>query len=404
MINNPSYEYAQEILISAIEPIGTEKISLSECAGRVLACDLIVRENVPAFDRSPYDGYAFRSVDTLTASKENPVTLQITEEIPAGGVPTKEITAKMAAKVLTGAPIPNGADAVIMYEKTSFTAASVTIFSPVKAGSNIVHAGEDIKKGNVLAAAGMIIDPGLGAMLAAQGEKNPVVFRIPRVAVLSTGSELVEADETPLPGKIRNTNRFMIETALKQLGCEPVYLGIAGDSVRDISALISKGVNECDAIIITGGVSAGDYDFTSAAMEDIGTKMLFRGVDIKPGMACAYGIKEGKPICALSGNPASALTNFYAVAMPALKKLLGRYPYLTREVKVILANDFDKKSTKTRLLRGQLDLSDGTARMLFSADQGNAVIRTAIGCDVMAVIPAGSGPVEAGRVLRGFLL
>ena len=404
MINNPGYEQAKELLLAVVHPVGTEHIPLFECGGRILAQDLFAQENVPAFDRSPYDGYALRAEDTALASKEHPVTLRILEEIPAGLVPAKEITAGTAAKVLTGAPIPQGADVVVMYEQTELTGDFVTLSAPLKAGDNIVRIGEDIKKGSALAAQGTTIDPGLAGALAAQGIVRPVVYRIPRVAVLSTGSELVEADVTPEAGKIRNSSRYMLEALLKQLNCEPVYLGIAGDSVEDISALLNKGLAECDAVITTGGVSVGNYDLTPAAMEASGAHILFRGVDMKPGMACAYGVKDGKLICGLSGNPASALTNFYAVALPVLKKLTGQRVYLPQEIQVTLFHGFAKKSPKTRFLRGRLELNNGTVYINFPKEQGNVVLSSTIGCNVMAVVPAGSGPLEAGTVLKGFLL
>ena len=332
------------------------------------------------------------------------MALRILEEIPAGSVPTKEITAGTAAKVFTGAPIPQGADVVVMYEKTVFTDHSVMLFAPLKAGDNIVRTGEDICKGSILAKRGTVIDAGLAGTLSAQGVAQPFVFKKPRVALISTGSELVEADAVPKAGKIRNSNRYMLEAQLKQLGCEPIYLGIAGDSVADISALLSKGLTDCDAIITTGGVSVGDYDLTPAAMEASGVEVLFRGVDMKPGMACAYGVKGGKLICGLSGNPASALTNFYTVALPALKKLTGQSVYMPQEIQVTLSNGFSKRSPKTRFLRGKLELNNGTVCMSLPKDQGNVVLSSTIGCNVMAVVPAGSGPLEAGTVLKGFLL
>lgn len=404
MQNNPGYEQARELLLSAVRPVVSERVPLSQCGGRILAADLIAGENVPAFDRSPYDGYAVRSGDTESASRENPVELAVLEEIPAGAVPTKVITPGTAAKVLTGAPIPEGADAVIMYEKTRFTEHSVTLFAPMKTGENIVRTGEDIKKGTVLAGAGTVIDPGLAGTLAAQGEAMPLVYKMPRVAVLSTGSELVEADTVPEAGKIRNSNRYMLEAALRQLGCESVYFGIAGDSVADISARLNSALASCDAVITTGGVSVGDYDLTPAAMEECGVELLLRGVDMKPGMACAYGVREGKLVCGLSGNPASSLTNFYAVALPAIRKLTGRGDYLPCEIPVKLLNGFPKKSPKTRFLRGCLELKNGEVCMALPRDQGNVVLSSTIGCNVMAVVPEGSGALDAGTVLKGFLL
>lgn len=404
MLNKPNYEQARELLLAAAAPVGTQSVPLSECGGRILAQKVTAQENIPPFDRSPYDGYALRAADAASAARDAPVILRVVEEIPAGAVPAKAVTQGTAAKVLTGAPIPDGADAVVMYEKTKFTKDSVTLFNSVSPGENIIRAGEDVQKGAQLARCGDRIDPGLAGALAAQGIAMPLVYQKARVAVLSTGSELVEADREPGIGRVRNSNRYMLEAALKQLGCETVYLGIAGDSVADIAARLDRGLLECDAVVTTGGVSVGDYDLTPAAMEACGVEFLLRGVDMKPGMACAYGARDGKLVCGLSGNPASSLTNFYAVALPALKKLTGRRDCLPREISVRLPAGFGKKSPKTRLLRGKLRLEDGVACLELPKDQGNVVLSSTIGCDAMAVVPAGSGAIRSGTVLKGFLL
>lgn len=398
------FKTARQILLDRIEPITTEPVALAQSAGRVLAESIIATEDVPPFDRSPYDGYAFRAADSVNASKETPVTLEILEEVPAGAVPTKACVAGTATKILTGAPIPVGADTVIMYERTEFTEKTVTIFAPAKSGDNIVCAGEDVKCGAVLTEAGGIIDPGTMGTLASQGMDKPMVYKIPKIGIISTGNEVVEVGEALMPGKIYNSNRYTLTAAVKELGCEPVYLGIAGDTSEGIAKLLMEGLETCDAILTTGGVSVGDYDMTPAAMELAGIEILFRGVDLKPGMACAYGSKNGKLICGLSGNPASSLINFYAVATPALKKLTGVNDFIPEEIDVILNNGFKKKSPGTRLLRGTLDLSQGEVRMNLPKEQGNVMLNSIIGCNVMAIVPAGSGPVEAGTKLKGFLL
>lgn len=395
-----TYEQARALLLEAVEPVETEHVSLPRSGGRVLARTLTAREDVPPFDRSAYDGYALRSADTMAGA----VTLRILEEVPAGSLPHQTVSPGTAVKILTGAPIPPGADAVVMHERTHFTADTVTLTDPVRPGSGIVRAGEDICRGTVLAPAGTVIDPALAGALAAQGIAAPPVYRRLRVALLCTGSELAEPGEALQPGRIRNAGHAMLEAALERLGCQTVYLGIAADSAGDIAALLERGLAACDAVLCTGGVSAGDYDLTPAAMEQCGAKLLLRGVDMKPGMACAYALQEGKLLCGLSGNPASALTNFYAVALPALKRLAGRRDCLPRELSLTLANDFEKPSPRTRLLRGRLLLNNGTVQMALPKGQGNAQLSTAVGCDAMAVVPAGSGPVRAGTVLKGFML
>lgn len=454
MKNSIDYIKASELLLSYIEDYDdmtyadtagssrTEYVPLEECSGRILAFELTAMENVPSFDRSPYDGYAFRSADIENASKEKPIALRVVEEIPAGAVPTEKITPGTAAKVLTGAPIPEGADAVIMFEKTQFTADEVIISESVKPGDNIVRVGEDVRKGEPLAKWGTVIDAGLAGTLAAQGIARPLVFRKTVVGIISTGSELAELDAVskfngingskgldfcnePIKladenkpegydpvyerqlsesGKIRNTNRYTFAAALQKDGCETVYLGTAGDAIDEIAGLIEQGLKRCDLLILTGGVSVGDYDLTPAAMEKAGCQILANGVDIKPGMACCYGIAGSKLVCGLSGNPSSALINYYAVVRPAVRKLAGHRNYLPETIEVTLAEDFNKKSKATRILKGRLDISGGKVLMHIPKGQGNVMIGSSIGCDVMAVVPAGSEVLPAGTRLEGFLI
>lgn len=399
-----SFDEARERLLSQVTPVGTEHISLDKSTGRILAMDLVAKYHVPPFDRSPYDGYAFRAVDTLHASIEHPVTFQILEEVAAGTTPQKEVLPFTATKILTGAPIPVCADAVVPYEKTTFTDKTVTLCHSLSCGENIIRAGEDVKAGSLLAKSGTLIDPGLAGTLASQGIASPLVYKKPVIGLISTGNEVVELDIHPEPGQIHNSNRYTLTCALEKMGCEVTYLGLAGDKPDKIAALLTLGLDTCDGLVLTGGVSVGDYDFTPAAMELAGITLLFRGVSMKPGMACAYGIGKGKPVCALSGNPASSITNFYAVALPALKKLAGYYEVLPREFPVTLSTPFGKKSGCTRFLRGQLDLSQGNITLRLPKDQGNVVISSSIGCDAFAIVPAGSGPIDTNTVLKGFLL
>lgn len=405
MLKRPDTATARQLLLDAVVPVGTERISLGDCTGRVLAQDVVAQENIPSFDRSPYDGYAFCAADAVNASKETPVVLRILEEVPAGTVPAAAVTKGTAVKILTGAPIPKGADAVVPYEQTAFTGESVTLFSPAKSGQNVVRAGEDVKKGDLLARKGSEIDAGLAGVLASQGIVMPEVCRMPKIGILSTGRELVEAETAVLErGMIRDSNRLMMMIALKELGCECVDLGIAQDSAEEIGAALRRGLDVCDAIVSTGGVSVGDYDLMPDALKLVGGKLLFRGVEMKPGMACAYAVCEGKLICGLSGNPASAFTNFHVIAVPALRKLMGRREFLHRNIRLRLTEGFGKNSPVSRFLRGKLELEDGMTRMSIQKEQGNVVLSSTVGCDVMAVIPAGSGPVPAEAELDGFLL
>ena len=404
MYEHISYQSARELAAQRVAPVAAERMPLEDCAGRVLAEDLTAGSDVPPFDRSPYDGYAFRSRDSEGAGPESPVTLRILEEIPAGGASHIPVTEGTAVKILTGAPIPPGADAVVKWEDTKCTAGTVTLFHPARSGANIVPAGEDVKAGTVLAAAGSVIDAGLLGILAGQNAAGPLVYRIPRVGIISTGGELTDAGRPLSPGKIYNSSRYALAAALKELGCEPVWLGAVDDDAGAICERIGKGLDGCDALVLTGGVSAGDYDLTPDAMALAGAELLFRGVDFKPGMACAYAVRDGKPLCGLSGNPAAALTNFYAIAAPALRKLCGRRNFMPEEITLALKAPFCKKSPVTRLLRGRLRLSAGYAELELSGNQANGSLSSAVGWNAIAVIPAGSGPLDAGTKLKGFLL
>lgn len=396
------YRKARALLLDAVTPVERETVPLEEAGGRVLAQALTAREPVPPFDRSPYDGYAVRAADTQPAAVDRPVVLTVAEEIPAGTVARRPLEAGCAAKILTGAPIPLGADAVIPFERTSFTAESVTLTAPVTPGSNIIRAGEDVRPGQLLAPAGTVIDGGLAGVLAAQGVGAPQVFRRPRVGILSTGSEVAEISGPLAPGLIRDSNRYALAAAVTRLGCQPVVLGRVRDDVAEIGRAMEAGLDRCDVLLLTGGVSVGDYDLTPRAMELVGARVLVRGVALKPGMACAYAIRGEQLLCGLSGNPASALTNFWAVAAPVLRRLSGLREVIPPAFPVELARDYPKASPCLRMLRGRLDLSTGRARLRLETNQGNGVLSSAVGCDVMAEIPAGSGPLAAGTVLQAF--
>ena len=404
MLQNATWMEARDLLLSLAKPVEEETVALDQCTGRVLAFDLLAAEDVPRFDRSAYDGYAFRAEDVWEASKEHPVTLRITETIPAGQVGRFPVEKGQAAHLMTGAKIPAGADCVINFERTAFTEETVTLFQPLRLGDNIVKRGEDVAAGALLAPAGTVIDAGLAGTLAAQGICRVRVRRRPVIGLISTGSEVVEADQEQPEGKIRNANRATFTALLAKEDCTVRYLGLAGDDVGEISRLIHDGLKACDAVILTGGVSVGDWDVTPAAMEQSGANILLRGVRMKPGMACAYGCADGKLILGLSGNPASSLTNFCACALPALRKLCGRKDVLPTPMRASLVRGFKKKSPSDRFLRGRLELGDGTVRFAASSDQGNVVLSSTIGCNAFALIPAGSGPVEPGTVLDGFVL
>ena len=404
MKHNLGYKEVRQLLLERCRTVGTETVALEASRGRVLAEDQKALFSIPDFEKSPYDGYALRAEDTAGASAEAPVTLTIVEEVPAGAFPTKAVTEGTAVKILTGAPIPQGADVVVPFERTKFTERTVTLFAPLKRRDNIVRIGEDVDAGTLLARRGDRVDLGIASSLACQGIREVPVYRRPLVGLIATGTELCEPGEARAPGQIYNSNRYSIQFALEEAGCAVRYLGLAGDETEKIAGCMEEALTDCDAVVLTGGVSVGDYDLTPAAMERIGADILGRGCAIKPGMACAFAEKNGKLLLGLSGNPASSVTTFYAAVLPVIRRLCGESQSIPPEVDMTLVDGFGKASRCTRLLRGFLDMSSGEGRFYPADRQGNVAISSMIGCNAMAIIPQGSGPVEAGTRVKGFLL
>ena len=403
MRNSVKTEEARDIMLEACGKMPVETCPVAQSYGRILAEDITASVNVPSFDRSPFDGYAFRAEDTKGASVENPAVLKIIEEIPAGFFPKETIRAGTAAKILTGAPIPKGADAVTKYEPTEFTEFQVKIFEQFAVSDNIVHIGEDVCAGTELIKSGEYIDGAVAATLAAQGLTHISVYARPRAGIISTGTELAEIDIPLSGGFIRDTNRYSLEGACLAAGAEPVYLGCAGDSVETIAALIDDGLKTCDVLFTTGGVSVGDYDLTPAALELLGGEILVRNISMRPGGTCVFGRRDGKLIFCLPGNPTSSMTCFYGAALPSLYKLCGKREFLLKKTCVLMDCEFNKVCPLDRLLRGKLKLEGGKVR--FSpVMQGNVVLHSLIGCDAIAIIPAGSPPPSRGTALDAYLL
>lgn len=394
------YDEAIRIVTARIEPVSHERVTLSESAGRILAEDITAGFNVPPFDRSPYDGYAFRAEDSVNP----PVILRVIDEVRAGCVSHIPVHKGEAVKVLTGAMIPEGADAVVKYEDTDFTDSQVILHRSFKHGENVIISGEDVRAGEIIAHRGNVIDAGTSGVMASQNIMFPKVFRRPIIGILSTGSELQDIGTVLDAGKIYNSSRYTFEAALRLEGMRPIFSGISGDCEGDIAAIMSKALDACDALVVTGGVSVGDYDRTPATLELLGAEIIVRDVEIKPGGKCIYAICRGKMICCLSGNPASALTNYYVIARPALRKLSGRDDYMPSEIDIVLGNSFGKKSPQTRIIRGTFTVSDGNIVMHVPSEQGNGVLRTMSDINMIAVIPAGSGKLPEGTRLKGVML
>ena len=390
------------LLALSLPDIQLENVSLAAAFGRVLAEDIVAEIAIPPFDRSPVDGFALRGADTASASADNPVTLAITEEIPAGVVPRLDVFAGSAAKILTGAPIPRGADATVKFEQTAFTAETVTLTEPLTAGANIVRAGEDVAVGEVVARRGDALTPATVALFASLGRASVTVYRRPRIAVINTGSELVEAGAVLPQGKIYNSGMFSLLGALAELGLEGYSAGVVRDDPDEIAAALENALPHCDAVITTGGASVGDYDFSVEAARRLGAEVLFWKAKMKPGGAMVASHCGGRLILSLSGNPGAALVGLLHIAKPFLLRLAGQRDVAPQPIRVRLREPFASSSPRTRLLRGTLEIVDGEAFFVQRGGQGGGTLANFAYCDLLGEIPAGSPPLDAGTLITAY--
>jgi molybdopterin molybdotransferase len=330
--------------------------------------------------------------------------LKILEEIPAGTQPRYEITTGHAAKILTGAPIPTGADSTIKYESTEFTDREVRIFEQIEPNTDIVYAGSDVGPGQELAAEGALVTAPVISALANQGFANVAVYKKPVISIITTGSELREVGEPLSPASIYNSNVHTLSAYLAGVGAIAVNRGSVPDEPKAIAELIGNALQDSDMVITTGGASVGDYDWAVASMEELGADVLFWKASMRPGGAILAAVKDGKVVLGLSGNPAAAVIGLLRIGMPYIKKLCGRTDCFFPEINVALRDPLKKSSPKLRMLRGTLTIADANAYFVESGSQGSEATSSLAGCDLLGEIPQGSPPLPAGTIIKALRL
>ena len=393
---------ALKLLLGVPVKLEIETIPIGEAVGRVSAEQITAKIPFPPFDRSPFDGYAVRGADTASASKEAPVTLTVRQEIPAGHVPKENITEGFAAKILTGAPIPPGADGVIKFEETEFTDETVKLFAPVRPGSNIVHAGEDVPAGTEILPAGTEIEPAAMGLLAAQGLKAVKVYKKPLVTVINTGSELAELGQPLPPGMIYNSSMYTLRGFFACMGADFRDGGIVEDDEKTIADRVHAELAVSDMVVTTGGASVGDYDFAMAAAERSGADILFWKIKMRPGGSLLAYVSGGKLVLALSGNPGAAVLGLVLLGLPCVKKRRGLVDVFPEECMVRLVDEVKKSSPRKRIMRGYLKIKDGEAFFVENDGQGGGDISSLLNCDLLAEIPEGSPPLPAGTLVKAY--
>lgn len=404
-MNIQTLKEASDCLLNLVVPGSqkTEKILLKDAFERILAEDINAAIPVPSFSKSAYDGYALRCADTTDASPEHPVTLEVTEVIPAGNVPAYPITEGKAARIMTGAPVPEGADAIIMHERTSFTDATVTLTAPVAPG-NIIPPGEDVTQGTLLVPKGKILTASDLALIAGQGIAKIAVYKKLTIGLISTGSELLSTGSPLEYGKIYNTNPYLLGGYIQKCHMTANYLDIVSDDLDSLCGAVSNALETNDIVITTGGVSAGDFDYMPEVIRRIGGELLFHRLKFKPGGAMLGAVKGGKVILGLSGNPGAAATGLLCVGFPFMRKLSGRSDITFPQTTAYLGADFKKSSPVTRILKGHSEFRDGMLYFIPLGNQHNGSVSSMNDCNLLAVIPAGSGPLAAGSKLEVYIL
>lgn len=397
-------EDALRTLLPLVQPSCSMRLPLEKCLDRILAEDIISDMDFPPFDRSPLDGYAFRLKDVQKASPQKPVLLKQIDYVPAGTWPTKKVEAGEATRIMTGAKIPEGADAVIRLEDTIMDGEYVEIkHYSEQMGKNICFQGEEIRSGEVVLVQGTCLKEGELSMLAMLGHVTLLVYEKPKVGILATGSELISAAEALSPGKIRDTNSYMLLAKVLLAGGEPILLGQVED---DIEAIAEKFYTNpgLSVYITTGGASIGDYDLMEKLFARLQIPMLFNRVAIKPGMPVLAGQWKDSLFIALSGNPAAGSVSFEVLVRPLLLKMTGVKKWHRPRVKVKLHGEIKKASDTRRFVWAHCSEKQG---MLFAEPlhyQGNGMLRSMLKANVLLDIPEGSTALEDGVELEAILL
>jgi len=349
-------------------------------------------------------GYAIKATDTVGASQENPRCLRMIYDLAAGYTTDVEVVAGTAIRIMTGAPVPPGADAVVRFERTERKGDWVEVLEEVPVGKNIRLVGEDVRAGSLVLRKGTVIRPQEIGMLAALGRREVLVIRRPRIAILATGDEVVEIDAPVTPGKIRNANSYSNAAQVIRYGGIPILLGIARDGIGEITAKIREGLaNKVDLFLTSGGVSVGDFDVVKEVLNAEG-EMHFWRVRMKPGKPLAFGHIGGVPFLGFPGNPVSAMVSFELFGRPAILKMLGKTRLRKPEVEAILLDEVKHKDKRRHFLRVIVERRDGEWYAKLTGEQGSGILSSMVKANGLAIIPEDLRRMEAGERVRVMML
>jgi molybdopterin molybdotransferase len=377
---------AQQRILESVQKLEIEPVELERSIGRVLADDVRANRDLPPYDVSAMDGYALRSADLAKI----PATLEVIEDIKAGDLPRSTVLAGQCARIMTGAPVPQGADAVIRVEETqAATGNRVQINAAVKPGNDIRLRGEGMRNGDVVLTAGTEITPGVTGVLATVKQSQVQVYRRPRVAILSTGNELEDIDDPVDPNKIPNSNSYALMAQVQTLGIEPDLLGIARDDPAELEEYLQRGLR-FDVLLVSGGTSVGVHDYVRPIIESLGVEMKFWRVAMKPGHPVAFGVTAHTRFFGLPGNPVSSMVCFEQFVAPALRRMMGHQRLFRRTSVARLTHSIKHQPGRTEFVRVTLAKEEGGYAATSTGAQGSGMLLSMARADGLLVIPAES--------------
>ena len=404
-------EQALSMVLAGVEPLPSEDVPLADALGRVLAAPIVARDSLPPFANSSMDGYAVRAEDTEEAASNKPVSFNVLTDIAAGTVADVVVTQGTAARIMTGAAMPQGADAVVPVEDTNEPwrdsarrlPETVLIHRSVQPGDYVRPIGEDIEAGHQVLDTGHVLRPQEIGVLAALGVSIVPVHRRPRVGLLATGDELIAVEQPLQPGKIRNSNSYAQAAQIMTLGAEPISLGVAGDRESDVRHKLALGLEqEVDLFVSSAGVSVGAYDVVKAVLEKEGNIGFWR-VRMRPGKPLAFGDYHGVPYLGLPGNPVSAMVSFERFVRPAIRKMAGFSGLDRPEVSVVLKEEITSDGRETYVRAVVRRTADGY-EAVSTGSQGSNILTSLVKANALVIIPKGVRQVEAGMVLRALMI
>ncbi|WP_058867434.1 gephyrin-like molybdotransferase Glp [Chloracidobacterium thermophilum] len=392
---------AQTLSLAWIAPVGVERVSLFEAVGRVLAETVHAPHDLPPFDNSAMDGYAVVAANTAGASETSPVCLEVSEQVTAGQLPQQAMSSGQAVRIMTGAPLPEGASAVVIQEQVRREGSTISLTRPVREGDNIRRRGEDIRAGQAVMSAGECLTAAHIGVLAAFHRAFVTVRRRPVVAIVATGDELIEVDEPPAPGKIVNSNAYALAALVRAAGAQPLVLPLVRDDVAQVEAAFAEAAATADVVVSSGGVSAGEHDLVKPALERLGLEARFWRVWMKPGKPLLFGRLRGRPCFGLPGNPVSGMVCFHLFVRPALGKMLGLPETRWRlpEVSARLAHEVRTKGDRPTYLRARLVWTETGWQAEVLPGQGSGMLTSMLGAQGLVFFPEGKRVGQAGEVV-----